>query len=292
MAQEISDDQLFDEILKAEDELRSKDYKPKERSLRVPIKVMENLGYDDFVVVGVDSNPLMNRIRTVQKSLYRPNDFAVGGFHGGIYMFRGIAAKISVPLMFGSVSINPFEMNDLTDMQRRWICFSSEDQENYISVYSDVFDLAGAIGASADYPTPPEEAKKFLMLSSFQLQGAAATVVSAFDVRGAVQSALIGAELALKAALKAKNYDEKKLKSYGHNLKKLGIAVAVEYQNFNEHKVSEIASALPLYVENRYSNIQPSYSETGKIVMDAQYIAGETARALTNCSFAEKLTTT
>jgi len=250
---------------------------------------MEKLGRENFVAFGNQSDPLFDRISEIQRAIYRPIDFAVGGQHGGVFIFRGIVAKLMVPTMYGTVGINPFEMNDLTHMQREWMCSSETDKEKYIEAYGDVFDLAGANGASGSYPSPPEMSKNFITLSGFQLQAATASLISAYDVRGAVQSALIGAELAMKAALLACNYSEEKIIKYGHNLKKLSKSVGEEYSSFDELKIFDIVSALPQYVENRYSPQQPSRSEVGKIVMDAQHVAGEVARALTGFSFVENL---
>ena len=289
MFENISDDEILQKILEAEDELRDSILEPKVRSIKVPVHVMEKLGRENFVAFGNQSDPLFDRISEIQRAIYRPIDFAVGGQHGGVFIFRGIVAKLMVPTMYGTVGINPFEMNDLTHMQREWMCSSETDKEKYIEAYGDVFDLAGANGASGSYPSPPEMSKNFITLSGFQLQAATASLISAYDVRGAVQSALIGAELAMKAALLACNYSEEKIIKYGHNLKKLSKSVGEEYSSFDELKIFDIVSALPQYVENRYSPQQPSRSEVGKIVMDAQHVAGEVARALTGFSFVENL---
>lgn len=289
MSNNISNDQIFQKILEAEDELRDSILEPKIRSIKVPIRVMEKFGRESFVAFGSQSDPLFDRVSEIQKAIYRPIDFAVGGQHGGVFMFRGIVAKLIVPTMYGTVEINPFEMNDLTHTQREWMCSSEDDKEKYIEAYGDVFDLAGANGASGSYPSPPEMSKNFITLSAFQLQAATASLISAYDVRGAVQSALIGAELAMKAALQACSYSEENIIKYGHNIKKLSKSVDEEYSSFDGSKVLSIVSTLPPYVENRYSPEQPSRAEVGKIVMDAQYVAGEVARALTGFSFVENL---
>ena len=65
----------------------------------------------------------------------------------------------------------------------------------------------------ADDRMSPTEAMKFFVLAAFQLQGAATALSLAFNSRGAVQSSLIGTELALKGGLAA--FGENKKKRFG-----------------------------------------------------------------------------
>ena len=55
-------------------------------------------------------------------------------------------------------------------------------------------------------------------LAAFQLRAAAAALSVAFDSRGAVQSAILGAELALKGGLAAIGADEKTRRKHRHDL--------------------------------------------------------------------------
>ena len=112
---------------------------------------------------------------------------------------------------------------------------------------------------------------------------------AAFDERGAVQSSLIGAELALKAALAGKGVNEAALKNYRHNLDRLVKAVGNLYGSFELASVMERMRLLPNLVDNRYSSEQPSRMETGAIVMAGQYIAGAVARAVSGGSCRAKL---
>jgi hypothetical protein len=54
--------------------------------------------------------------------------------------------------------------------------------------------------------------------------------------------------------------------------------------NFDVDRVVRTLKRLPPYVENRYSAEQPSRTETGHIVMGAQYVAGEVMRQITGYS--------
>ena len=116
--QEFDDQELWDLISSIEDELLADGLDPKQRHFQLPVRAMERLGYTSFALSGPHEPTLLRRIRTIHQTLYRPKDVAVGGLHGGAFMFRGIAVEVRVPLFLGSVRIHPFEHNDLSPRQK------------------------------------------------------------------------------------------------------------------------------------------------------------------------------
>ena len=287
--QDLDDQQIWYLISAIEDELLAAGLDPKERHFHLPVKAMERLGYTSFALSGPDEPVLLRRIRAIQQTLYRSKDVAVGGLHGGAFMFRGIAVEVHVPLFFGSVKIRPFEHNDLSPRQREWLASDPEQVEAYVSTFCDIFDFSACLYSYSDYDRPPDGAMRLLGLAAFQLQGAAATLCAAFDERGAIQSSLVGAELALKAALAGNGADDAKLKRYGHDLQRLAKAVGTVYSEFDLTLVTTRIRRLPELVDNRYSTQQPSRMETGDIVMACQSIAGAVARTLTGGSLQARL---
>ena len=123
-----------------------------------------------------------------------------------------------------------------------------------------------------------------LRLSAFQTQSAAATLCASFDERGAVQSALVAAELSMKGALKGAGAQEGELKGLGHNFEMLVRSVGERYTKFEVEQAMKHAGVLPALVPNRYSEEQPDRIQTGQIVMASQAIGGLVARALTGGS--------
>lgn len=287
--QELDDQEIWDLILAIEDDLLADGLDPKQRHFHVPVKAMERLGHTSFALSGPQEPPLLRRIRAMHQTLYRTKDVAVGGLHGGAFMFRGIAVEVRVPLIFGSVKIRPFECNDLSPRQRQWLTSDPEQAEAYLSTYCDVFDFSACLNSFDGYGKPPDGALHMLGLAAFQLQGAAATLCAAYDERGAIQSSLLGAELALKAALAGKGSSEEDLKGYRHDLRRLARAVDDACSGFKASSVSAGIRMLPKLVDNRYSAKQPSRMETGNIVMACQHIAGAVVRALTGCTIRTRL---
>ena len=230
--QELSDQEIRELISAIEDELLADGLEPKERHFHLPVKAMERLGYTSFALSGPHEPDLLRRIRAIHQTLYRTKDVAVGGLHGGAFMFRGIAVEVRVPMCFGSVRIHPFEHNDLSSPQKEWLVSDPEQVEAYVSTFCDIFDFSACLYSFSGYGKPPDGALRYLNLAAFQLQGAGATLCAAFDERGAIQSSLVGAELALKSALAGNGVSDADLKGYGHDLERLANAVSEIYDRF------------------------------------------------------------
>lgn len=281
----ISDRDLLTLILAADDEALTEGDDPKQRSLSVIPKVMEKLGYTSFIMAGSAAPPLVKRIVDLHGKLYRPEDVGVGGVHGGVFMFRDIFVRVSIPIIYGRVSIDPIALAEFSPHQVRWLHSRPKELHAYLDQFTDIMDFAGAIAPFAGYSSLSAAPLKVLWLSAFQLQAAAAALTAAFDFRGAVQSALIGAELALKSGLTFVGASEKQKRDHGHNLASAAKAFSKTQSGFDLDRVLTTLAKFPAYVANRYSPTQPSRIETGHIVMGAQYVAAEVVRQMTGYSF-------
>ncbi|MXY65925.1 MAG: hypothetical protein F4Y85_11995 [Gammaproteobacteria bacterium] len=192
-------------------------------------------------------------------------------------------------MFFGSVRIYPFKCNDLTPQQKEWLASDPEQVETYVSTFCDIYHFSASLYSFDGYEESPKSAKYLLGLAAYQLQGTSATLCAAFDGRGAIKSSLVGAELALKAALASDGASDRDLKKYGHDLRRLVKAVRNVYRKFKMASVNTRVGLLPNLVDNRYSAEQPSRMETGDIVMISQHIAGAVAQALTGGSLRARL---
>jgi hypothetical protein len=281
---DVSDRELFNFVIEADEEAFNEGLAPNQRSFHVTSKVMKRLGYLSFVQSGVSTPPIVKRISALHNSLYRREDLSVGGLHGGIFMFRDVFVRIHIPIIYGRPQIDPFALTDLSKMQLKWLCSRVNDMQAFLDQFTDIFDFAGGINNLGDFKSPPENSLDTFRLAACQLQAAAATLSVAFDNRGAIQSALIGAELALKGGLAAIGVDEKARRKHGHNLASASNTFAKAKPDFDLPRVLKAIEPLPPYVENRYSSHQPGRVETGHIVMKVQYIAGEVMRQITQFS--------
>ncbi|MCK1492195.1 hypothetical protein IVB14_17645 [Bradyrhizobium sp. 180] len=278
---DISKEQLRDLVIAADDESMAEGAAPNQRSLPIVSKVMKRLGYGGYIMFGSGAHPMVAEILSVHSSLYRPKDLGMGGVHGGVFMFRDVFARISIPLGYGKLTLDPFTLTDLTQNQLGWLGTRPLDVQRFLDQFTDVMDFAGGIGNFGNYKLPPKAALEKFQLAAFQMQAAAAALSVAFDFRGAIQSALIGAELAIKGGLKAGGASEQACEKYRHHLDRAARAFAEKNASFDLDRVLRVISTLPPYVENRYSANQPGRIETGHIVMGCQFIAGEVMRQVT-----------
>jgi len=253
---------------------------PGSRTFGVGSEIMRKLGYSTFAL-GRDAPPLLQRIYALHSSLYRKSDLQIGAPHGGIFMFRDVFARLTVPYAHGRVHIDPLTLTDLNENQLRWLVSRPHDYHCFLDQFWDVFDFGAPLGRYADFANLGPEAAPVFRLAGFQLQAAAAALSVAFDWQGAIQSALIGAELALKAALAAKGWDDVARRRLGHNLTEAADAISALSPAFDAKLVRATVARMPSYVANRYSIEQPGRRETGRIVMDAQFIAAEAMRSVT-----------
>lgn len=287
--EEIADSKLFELVVAADEEALAEGLSPKQRGMATVFKVMTKLGHV-FVMTGNGMSPVGERVLAMHRSLYRGLDLAVGGIHGGIFMFRDVFARIYIPFGYGRMSVNPFELTDFSEAQLRWLASRPQDLAAFHDQFIDIFDFAGTLGRLGNYKMPAKEAQELFQLASFQLQAAAAALSVAFDFRGAIQSSLIGAELSLKAGLAALGVEEKERRKHSHDLASAATAFSKGSQTFDLDRVLKTTQRLPQYVENRYSPEQPDRMAVGRIVMGAQYIAGEVARQLGEYSIRSAMT--
>jgi hypothetical protein len=284
MPVEVTNEQLLRIILQVDDELLHDGIAPPQRTVHIIPKVMEKLGFQNFVFLGTGAPDISRRIGSIHQSLYRQQDIATGGIHGGIFMFRDVFVRIDVPIIYGRVAIDPLALAQFNPMQARWIRDRPDDFKMFIDQFIDIFDFAGGIATMASYKRPPANVMDIIWLATFQFQAAAATLSAAFNARGAIQSSLIGAELALKSGLAFAGVGESGRRAHGHDLFSAAMEFSESNSGFDIDRVRSTIKRLPPYVANRYSTTQPDRKETGHIAMGAQYIAGEVMRQITGYS--------
>lgn len=279
---EISDEQILYIVGTTDLELFRAGMGIAQRAWRVPHLVMQRLGYAEFVVAGRGKPQLLERIEVAFASIYRKQDLAAGG-HIGVFMYHDIFARISMPIIYGHVHINPFEYVELTPVQLRIIQTEPAEMQTFIDQFCDVADIQyGSSELNAPYSTM-ELACRFIELARLHLHGAAAILTGGYDPRGAVQNALLASELALKGGAAAQNLDERALRDrFGHDADDLAQFVGSAWPSFDGDRVRRVISRQPKYVQNRYSANQPSRLEVGHIAMGAQFVVAEVVRQISN----------
>lgn len=279
---EISDEQILYIVGTTDLELFRAGMGIAQRAWRVPHLVMQRLGYAEFVVAGRGKPQLLERIEVAFASIYRKQDLAAGG-HIGVFMYHDIFARISAPIVFGQVRINPFDHVELTPVQKRIIQSEPEEMRIFIDQFCDVADVQyGSAELSLQFSNM-ELTRRFLELARLHLHAAAAILTGGYDPRGAVQSALLATELSLKSGAAAQNLDEEAIRDrFGHKVDDLAKFIGTAWPAFDVDRVRRVISRQPKYVQNRYSADQPSRVEVGHATMAAQFVVAEVVRQMSD----------
>jgi hypothetical protein len=279
----ITDNDLFALVIAADEEGLRAGEDPKQRAFMTIRRVMQQLRPGGYVLAGIGAPPEIDRIQGIIHNLYRPQDISVGGVHMGAFMFRDVFARLSVPIGFGTFRLDPLEHVDLSNTQKDWLRTRPADYAMLCDQFLDIFDFGYGLMDLGHTRKVGKDCHTFMGLAHFQLQAAAATIAGAYDLRGAVQSALLATELALKGGLAANGVSADTLKlDFGHQHSKMAAALAELEPAFDVRRVARVLGGFPAFVPNRYSADQPGRIETGHIVMGAQYAAAEVMRLLTN----------
>jgi hypothetical protein len=282
---DLDDEQLLYLVDTTDRELFDAGMDIKRREWEVSHTVMNKLGYFSFVVTGFGTPKMLERIRSVFASIYRKQDIAMGG-HIGVFMYRDIFARIGVPMIFGQVSLNPFNFVELTPIQLRIIQSEPDQVETYLDQFFDVADVQYGIDELRTPFATTELVVRFIGLSRLHLHSAAAVLTGGYDHRGAVQAVLLATELALKAGAAAQGLPEKVIKRrFGHKNSGTADFVGASWPPFDLARVKRVLATQPPYVPNRYSAAQPDRRKVGHLVMGAQYIVSEVIRQMSDRDF-------
>lgn len=225
----------------------------RQRYFEVPRTVMRKLGHQSFVIAGYGKSQLLNRIEDIFRKIYNKHDLSAQD-HVGIFMYRDTFAKIRTPIIYGKISINPFDFVELTEIQKRIIQTEPEQISMYLDQFIDVTDIHYGIRELNKCYSDIELVRRYLNLSRLHLHGAAAVLTAGYDHRSAIQSSLLATELALKAALAALGKSENQIRNkYGHDTLRACKFLEDNWENFDISRASYVLSTQPKYTDIRYS---------------------------------------
>lgn len=227
--------------------------------------------------MGPQKSPFIERVSALHRQFYRKSDLTAG-IYSGLACHLDMFFRVKVPIIFGAVKFDLFDATDITEYQRARLNINKLEENQFIDAAIDVFDIGGCLMPFDKFSQPQGEAGSYYQLSALHNQAAAATAIGAYDLRGAVQSALLCAELAIKAALLMVGKDSNFIKnSIGHNLKR-ALPHLRQDARFEVDEMEELLAKLPDFVISRYKNEHRTRVEIAEIVLSAQRILALVAR--------------
>lgn len=276
---DISDLALLNALKAADDLHFAEGIEPSARSLLNVGKALEGFGIHT-VLMGVGASPVAERARKLNDQLFARKELETGGMHLGAFLFRDMFCRLYAPIAFGQCAIDFFQMVDLSDVQKVWLADTPAELACFTDQAADILDFGYGWQEFGHGRSVDPRSIDLIWRAHVQLEAAAATATSAYDFRGTVQSALLGAELALKAGLAAHGVSDKELASrdIGHNLSVAAQRLGAFEPLLDVARIQRVAALMPDFVQSRYNLPPPSRVETGHILMGAQYIASEVTR--------------
>jgi hypothetical protein len=262
------------------------DTPPKARMLKVLPRLFSS--YGKVFTMGLQ-DPDVERVRELYSSFFRQRDVAIGGLHAGLVVHLDLFFLAYLPLVLGQVQIEVFNCIDMTPVQRLRLAKVPEEEKEVVRQWIDVADIGATLSGTDGFKIPSGIAAEFFAMSAFHNQAATAVMVQAFDYRGAIQSSLLAAELAVKATCMNSGITEKDVKNHiGHDLSKAD-EILLGLKEYDIDRFKWLRAKLPPFVASRYQLKSWSRRECGEVALAAQEICGMTARQLSGSSFSQKL---
>lgn len=277
----VTDQELIAALKRADDEGVRLGEEPPARNLQNIGRALGEFGYHSFVLMGRGTPPIVERAHKLNDMLFVPKELQTGGMHLGAFLFRDMFCRLYAPIAFGTCRIDFWQMLELSNFQKQWLAEDPGSLARFVDQASDILDFGYGWQEFGHGRTIDPRGRDLIWRAHVQLEAAAATATSAYDFRGTIQSAILGAELALKAGLAALGVTDTELsskKKIGHDLKAAAIKLSGLCPSFDVDRVLRVVKTFPDFVASRYNLPPPSRTETGHILMGAQYLASEVTR--------------
>jgi hypothetical protein len=285
---DASDEELLLLIDEADRQLQSQGLHLSARQMRCVVEVCSKLGHS--YSIGTIKDPLVERLRGLARNFFRPKDGGAPSIFIGLMTHLGFCFQVHVPMIFGRVSVQPFDHTDATEWQLRRIYRVRDEFEVCFSQVCDVWDIGTQLAPLDDKERLTGRFGELFDLAAFHLTAAVSTVSQRTANRGAAQSALIATELAIKSAHLKNGRSEKWIKNISHDLAK----------DLNEIKASlgsdftlvlDCVKKLPPLVAERYGNVELEALKIAELVVISQQIVGAVARSFCGYGYRQKFNT-
>jgi hypothetical protein len=200
------------------------------------------------VLMGRGAPPIVERTQRLCDLLFIPKELQSGGMQFGAYLFRDMFCRL--PIALGRAHIAFWKLVELNDVQKQWLAEIPEERDRFTDQAADILDFGYGWQEFGHGRTIDSRGKDLIWRSHTQLEAAAATATAAYDYRGTLQSALLGAELALKAGIAALGVSDAELRSQaiGHHLGAATTRLAGLLPRIDHDRIQRVIATFPPFV--------------------------------------------
>lgn len=286
----LSDEELLLMIDEVDRYLHSQGLNLSARQFRCVVEVCRKLGH--IYSIGVVKDPFVEHLHNLARNFFRPKDGGAPSIFTGLMTHIGFCFQVHVPMIFGHVSVQPFDHTDATEWQLKRIYRIREDFDVCFMQVCDVWDIGTQLAPLDDKERLTGRVAELFDLAAFHLTAAVSTVSQRTANRGAAQSALVSAELAIKSVHLHSGRPEEWIKKHmSHDLSK---DLHEVQGKFGEDYliVLDAVKKLPPLVAERYGNIELEALKIAELVIIAQKILGAVSRSFCGYGHLQKFQTT
>lgn len=269
-------------VIEVDDELIQKGIEPFQRPLHTYSTITQRLKPGSSITL--EHYPLFNAVNQIYKELYRLTDLVMPPIHIGTFMFRDVFFPIRIPVILGSLAINPVDfLIDVPNTQKRWLFNDQQTALTFLDQVIDLIDFTYGLDDLQKTGKLPSKTVEWWDLAKQHLEAAAAILLGSFNKYAVIQNCCIATELLLKGALITFDFDEETLrKQYGHNFKKLVNTSYQHLSNLDKETLLFVVQQFPDYAQSRYEAQNFSRLDLGRFMMNTQFISGEILRQFSN----------
>ena len=180
-----TDEYLLDLLDKEDRRLYQENVFARQRQFKVVVEVCRMLGHT--FVIGATKDEFIDRLFELVNRFYRKSDIGTPSIHSGVATHFDLVFRVDVPIIFGSVTINPFKHVDASEWQLKRLNSNAAEIDSCIKQVADVWDIGLQVGAMDGHNRLEGRAGELFDLATFHLQASTATLTQNFALRGAVQ---------------------------------------------------------------------------------------------------------
>jgi hypothetical protein len=263
-----------------DDKLINEDFHLHQRPFRIVAEWMTRHGLEGDFLDGRIWAPLMEDYR----KLYPTGDFSMPGLLQAGVAIRDRVYPVRVSVGYGTVSIQPLDMIEISRPELESI-FKNYPDQGWKALYGvcDLWDFAYGISDLRSQKTP---AVQHLKNAQSAIASTASILSQTLDTDSAVQTCCLAAELAMKGALLHLGVDSKTVIGYSHNLRKSAEKLAELRPSGNDSRLLDACKAFPNYVNSRYDDHGLTRIKLVELAMRAQFVAAEAVRRISNRNLA------
>lgn len=237
------------------DDLRRLDLKYAEDGIHVhqrPFRAaMELLG--SAFVMGVGGNPEVKRIMDAYAAMVPEVDASWSGAAVGFAASVDRVRKLTFPVVFGQVSLQPWQMAGFSSAEEWWN-WCRQDRTIAGEVAFAVADLHDLTRGLNEVEQGNPAAITLWRMARSNLEDVANTLPTTFSHNSVIQPICMVAELSMKAALVWDGVEPDSFRKGkdGHNLSSLARRMSDARPHRDDPSVQVVVGGLPPYVESRY----------------------------------------